>query len=86
MNTKTLEYILVIAQEESLSGAAEKLYMSQPVLSRHLKKIEEELGADLFIRKHDGMELTDAGRIFVNNARAILHVEEELENDLKKFK
>ena len=41
MNTKTLEYILVIAQEGSLSSAAEKLYMSQPVLSRHLKKIEE---------------------------------------------
>ena len=47
MNTKILEYIIAIAEEKSISQAADRFYLSQPVLSRHLKKIEDELGAPL---------------------------------------
>ena len=83
MNTKILEYIIAIAREKSISGAAEKYYLSQPVLSRHLRNIEEELGTPLFVRGHSGMSLTDAGRIYINNAQMILHLQATLEEDLR---
>lgn len=90
MDTKTLEYMLVIEQEKNISRAAEKLFMSQPSLSRHIKTIEENIGDKLFTRKNNELQLTDAGRIFMNNARAILHIQQkalaELENMRKNQK
>ena len=83
MNTKILEYIIAIAQERSISKAAERFYLTQPVLSRHLKKIEEQIGAPLFLRQKDGMTLTEAGRIYINSAQNVLHLESELEADLR---
>ena len=83
MNTKILEYITAIAKEHSVSKAAERFYLTQPVLSRHLKKIEERLGVPLFLRQKDGMVLTEAGRIYINSAQNILHLESELEGDLR---
>ena len=44
MDTKILEYVIAIAEEKSLSKAAERLYLSQPALSQRLKKLEDELG------------------------------------------
>ena len=82
MTTDTLTYIITIAQEKSLSKAADKLYMSQPMLSKHLKNVESEIGAKLFTRKHAGVELTDAGRIFVNNAKTVMHLKSSLEDEL----
>ena len=83
MNTKILEYIIAIAQEHSVSRAAERFYLTQPVLSRHLKKIEDSMGTALFVRQKDGMALTEAGRIYINSAQNILHLESELEADLR---
>ena len=83
MNTKILEYIIAIAQEHSVSKAAERFYLTQPVLSRHLKKIEEKTGTALFTRQKDGMTLTEAGRIYINSAQNILHLETEMEADLR---
>ena len=86
MNTKILEYIIAIAEEKSISQAAERFYLSQPVLSRHLKKIEEELGTPLFVRGKPNLTLTDAGIIYINNAQAILHIEEELNRKLEEMR
>ena len=86
MNTKILEYIIAIAQERTISGAAERFYLTQPVLSRHLRKIEEHLGAPLFLRQKEGMVLTEAGRVFINSAQNILHLESELEHDLRTMR
>ena len=83
MNTKILEYIIAIAQEHSVSRAAERFYLTQPVLSRHLKKIEDSMGTALFVRQKDGMVLTEAGRIYINSAQNILHLESEMEADLR---
>ena len=66
MDTKLIEYIIAIAEEKSLSKAAERLYLSQPALSQRLKKLEDELGTQLFTRERDGLTLTDAGRIYIN--------------------
>lgn len=86
MNTKILEYIIAIAQERSISKAAERFYLTQPVLSRHLRKIEEGLGTPLFLRQKGGMELTEAGRIYINSAQNILHLEAELSRDLNAIR
>lgn len=51
MDTKILEYVIAIAEEKSLSKAAERLYLSQPALSQRLKKLEDELGTPLFLRE-----------------------------------
>lgn len=82
MNTKILEYVLAIAEEGSVSRAAERFYLSQPALSSHLKHLEQEFGAPLFTRVRGRMELTRAGVLFTNNARIVLHMERKLEEEL----
>lgn len=52
MNLKELNYIVTIADEGSISRAAEKLYMAQSSLSQFLFQYEAELGAKLFVRTH----------------------------------
>lgn len=59
-----MQYFLAVAQEESISAAAEYLHLSQPTLSRQLKELEEELGKQLFIRGNRKITLTEEGMIF----------------------
>mgnify|MGYP002856553603 CR=1 FL=1 len=82
MDTKVLEYVISIAEEKNISRAAEQHYLTQPVLSRHLKAIEEDMGTRLFCREKGEMKLTDAGKIYINSARAILYTEKKLMQDL----
>ena len=49
--TWVLRYFLAVVREETISGAAETLHVTQPTLSRQLKELEEELGKKLFIRE-----------------------------------
>ena len=58
---RELLYICTIAQEQSLSKAAQKLYVSQPSLSHCLSNLEEKLGTKLFYRSTKGLSLTYAG-------------------------
>lgn len=74
MDTRILEYFIEIANENSLSGAAKKLYISQPALSQQLKKLESQIGTPLFERNGNSIALTDAGKIFLNGAQSIMHV------------
>lgn len=52
MELRVLRYFITIAEEGSVSKAAEKLMITQPTLSRQLKDLEQELGEPLFIREH----------------------------------
>ncbi|MCD8021190.1 MAG: LysR family transcriptional regulator [Clostridiales bacterium] len=74
MNTQLLEYIIAIAEEKSLTKAADRLLLTQSALSQQLKKLEKELGTKLFMRSKNEMILTDAGKIYVNNARSVLGI------------
>lgn len=74
MNLQSMEYIIAISEEKSLSRAAERLLISQAALSQHLKKLEIELDAKLFERQHGRLALTDAGRVYVNGARRVLDI------------
>ncbi len=83
MNTKQLKYVLVLAREQNFSRAAEILNISQPSLSQYIKKIEMQMGAELFVRANGYVRLTDAGRVVVETSRKILDLEHRMENDLQ---
>lgn len=72
MDFKELTYIVTIADEGSISRAAEKLYMAQSSLSQFLQQYEAELGSRLFNRTARGVRLTAAGTSFVYHARGML--------------
>lgn len=77
IDTRIIEYVIAIAEEGSLNKAAEKLFISQPALSQRLKKLEEELGTQLFRRENSGLAITDAGRVYINGGRSILQIKQE---------
>ncbi len=80
MNLKKLKYIITIAELKSISKAASELYISQPSLSTILSNMEKELGVSLFNRNTNPISLTYAGEKFVETAKKII----SLDNNLKK--
>lgn len=74
MELRHLRYFVAVAEEGSLTVAAEKrLHTAQPSLSRQLRDLEYEVGAQLFVRTSRGVELTAAGQAFLEPARLSLH-------------
>ncbi len=72
MELRQLEHFLAVAEEGSFGRAAAREYMRQSSLSASLLALERRLGTDLFVRGRRGTELTDAGRAFLEPARAVL--------------
>src|SRR5271156_5807287 len=73
MELRHLRYFIAVAETGSLTVAAERrLYTSQPSLSRQIRDLEEEVGAELFSRSARGVELTAAGKAFLDHARLAL--------------
>src|SRR6266516_5885877 len=73
MELRHLRYFIAVAEEGSLTLAAEKrLHKAQPSLSRQIRALEDEVGAQLIVRSVRGVELTAAGRVFLDHARLAL--------------
>ncbi|MBW7895088.1 MAG: LysR family transcriptional regulator [Opitutaceae bacterium] len=71
LNLHHVRYFRVIAQEQSIARAAERLNLSKPALSIQLKQLEQNLGQILFERRRGGLELTEAGRLALEYAEVI---------------
>jgi LysR family transcriptional regulator, hca operon transcriptional activator len=73
MELRHLRYFVAVAEAGSLTVAAERnLHTSQPSLSRQIRDLEDEVGAQLLTRRARGIELTPAGRAFLDHARLVL--------------
>src|ERR1700709_1610592 len=73
MDLRHLRYFIAVAEEGSLTVAAENgLHTAQPSLSRQMRDLEAELGCALMTRSAKGIELTAAGRVFLDHARVTL--------------
>ena len=79
MNKSDLEKIVAIAEEGSMARAAQKLYITQPALSKCLTKVEESLGEALFVRRPGGMIPTYAGQCLVRKAYQIMKLYDDVE-------
>ena len=82
MDLRVLRYFLAVAREESISGAAEALHLSQPTLSRQLMDLEAELGKTLFIRGSRRITLTEQGALLRKRAGEILDLVEKTTGEL----
>ena len=77
MELRHLRYFVAVAEEENVSRAALKLHVSQPGLSRQIRDLEDEIGFQLFERSAKSLRLTEAGKVFLGEARAVLlHAED----------
>jgi DNA-binding transcriptional LysR family regulator len=72
MELRHLRYFVAIAEERSFTRAAERLWVAQPGLSTQIRRLESELGVQLFERHTRGVDLTDAGELFLERARTAL--------------
>jgi LysR family transcriptional regulator, hydrogen peroxide-inducible genes activator len=78
MTLQQLEYAVAIAQWGSFVTAADKCFVTQPTLSMQVKKLEEEAGITLFDRSRQPVALTDAGKIFIAQAKVVLRENKRL--------
>lgn len=82
MELRVLQYFLAVTREQSISGAAESLHLSQPTLSRQLKDMEEELGKQLLIRGNRRITLTEEGMILRKRAEEIIELVQKAEHEI----
>lgn len=72
MDLRQLRYFLAVAEERSVTRAAARLHLTQPPLSAQIARLEHELGVPLLVRHRRGVDVTEAGRLLVDHARAVL--------------
>lgn len=82
MDIRVLRYFLTIAREESISGAADFLHITQPTLSRQIKDLEDELGTQLLIRGSRNITLTESGLLLRSRAEEIISLVDKTEAEM----
>lgn len=84
LNYNQLYYFYVVATEGSVKAASQKLHLTQPTISGQLRTLEEDIGFDLFVRKHRKLELNEKGKQVLKRAEKIFLMGEELVNSLQR--
>ncbi|EMI5489502.1 LysR family transcriptional regulator [Providencia stuartii] len=84
MDVRSLRYFVEVVQFNGFSRAADSLFVTQPAISRSIKKLEQELGYKLLIREVDGVSLTDEGEILLIHAKQILEQFNQMNKALKE--
>src|SRR5512139_496959 len=79
-----LRYVVAVANHSSLGRAAEALGMTQPALTRSLQTLEHQVGVPLFTRSKTGMVPTDEGRLFLDRAREVVRIADDLAKDSRR--
>ena len=83
INLELYKTFYYVAKNENISRASNELLISQPAVSKAVKTLEEQLNAKLFIRKRDGVELTEVGQAFYKKIKDAMELISSAENDLK---
>lgn len=86
MNSRQLQYAILLSETLNFSQVADNLGISQPSLSKQILALESELGIKLFDRNHSPMTVTPAGEYFIEEARELLYKEDQLYKGLDRFK
>ena len=72
MNLKQMEYFVAAAEQLNFTRAAKKCFISQTAMTLQIQSLEEKIGVPLFVRDKHHVELTAAGKVYLNEARAVL--------------
>lgn len=86
MDLSALRIFLAVAEERSFSRAAAKVHRTQPAVSQAVKRIEEDLGEQLFDRSSKNGTLTDAGRVLQNYGQRLIRLAEETESAMRELR
>src|SRR5919109_1960304 len=86
MTLQQLTYFLAATEHRSFSAAAESLFMAQPSLSDQIRRLEAELGVALFARSGRGLELTEAGRLFLPHAERTVAAAHEASESVREVR
>lgn len=86
MNSRQLQYAVLLSQIGNFSQVAEKLNITQPALSKQILSLEKELGVQLFNRNTTPIGLTAAGDHFIREAQELLYKEDQLIRSIEQFK
>ncbi len=86
MNSRQLQYAIMLAKTRNFSQAAQNLNMSQPAFSKHIISLENELGLKLFDRGTNPLSLTPAGEFFIEKAQKMVFEEDILLKTMEKYK
>ncbi|MEM7684011.1 MAG: LysR family transcriptional regulator [Pseudomonadota bacterium] len=86
MNLRDLEYVVAVADHQNFTKAAQAQHVSQPALSSQIRKLERELGSEIFERRQGSVELTDFGRQITALARQINSLANRIDETAAKFR
>jgi len=86
MDIRTMQYYLAVVREGTISAAAEALHVAQPSLSRQMKELEKELGAELFVRGNRRITLTAEGVVLRKRAEEMVRLLQVTEEEISRIK
>lgn len=86
MDFDSISYFLRACELQSLTKASQELYITQPSMSRRILALEDELGVALLKRTSTGITMTEAGKVFYNEAKKLINSQTELMGKMKQFK